>query len=176
MLGVTFEQTPLPGLWLVHHHSAEDARGSFARLFDTEVFAGHGFATPRQTSLSRTSTRGTLRGLHHQRAPAAETKLVTCLAGKVFDVVADLRPESPAYRRWHAVELHTQSPSLLIPPGCAHGFLTLTNDVAMLYHIDVDHDPTSAAGARWNDPALAIDWPFAPTTINPRDAAWPDLP
>lgn len=172
---MTFEETPLAGVWLVRASPFEDERGSFARLFSTDEFAEHGLAVPRQTSLSRTDTRGTLRGLHYQRPPSGETKLVTCLAGRVFDVVADLRPASPTFRRWHGVELTADAPSLLVPPGCAHGFLTLGDAVAMLYHIDVAHDPAAAAGVRWNDPALAIGWPFAPTLLNARDAAWPDL-
>jgi dTDP-4-dehydrorhamnose 3,5-epimerase len=174
-VGVRFEETPLPGVMLVQNCPAEDERGAFTRLFATDAFASHGLAVSRQTSLSRTARQGTLRGLHFQRPPAAETKLVTCLAGRVFDVVADLRPASAGFRRWFGIELHADGPSLLIPPGCAHGFLTLTGAVAMLYHIDVDHDPTAATGVRWNDPALAIAWPFPPVLLGARDAAWPDL-
>jgi dTDP-4-dehydrorhamnose 3,5-epimerase len=168
------EQTALPGVLLLHSDPAEDPRGNFARLscVATLEAAGISFA-PRQTSLARTPRRHTLRGLHYQAAPAAETKIIHCLTGKVFDVALDLRPESQTYRRAHAVELGG-TVGLLIPPGCAHGLLTLTDDVLVLYQIDRDHDPAAARGVRWNDPGFDIPWPARPSLLSPRDAAWPD--
>jgi dTDP-4-dehydrorhamnose 3,5-epimerase len=168
--------TALPGVLRVAAEPACDARGSFTRVFCASRFAALGvdFA-PRQTSVSHSALRFTLRGLHWQRAPAEETKLVTCVAGAAFDVVVDLRPSSPSYRAVLTTELQEyDGMAVLIPPGCAHGLLTLTDDTVVLYHIDRDYDPACAAGARWNDPAFAIPWPFAPSVISARDAAWPD--
>jgi dTDP-4-dehydrorhamnose 3,5-epimerase len=170
-------QTPLPGVVRLRPEAACDARGSFARLSCVATLAAHGIAfSPRQTSLSRSSRRGTLRGLHFQAAPSAETKIVHCIAGAVFDVALDLRPASPTFRRAFATELDAASGlGVLVPPGCAHGLLTLTDDAAVLYQIDCDHDPQRARGVRWNDPGFEIDWPFQPETISDRDAAWPDF-
>jgi dTDP-4-dehydrorhamnose 3,5-epimerase len=168
--------TALPGVLRIATDPARDARGSFTRLSCATAFAeaGIGFA-PRQVSLSRTAQRGTLRGLHFQIAPSDETKLVTCVAGAVFDVVVDLRPASPSYRQVLITELRGEdSGAVLVAPGCAHGVLTLTDDAAVLYQIDRDHDPACARGVRWNDPAFAIPWPFSPMLVAPRDAAWPD--
>jgi dTDP-4-dehydrorhamnose 3,5-epimerase len=169
--------TPLPGVVLLQPATARDARGSFARLSCVATLAAHGIAfSPRQTSLSRSARRGTLRGLHFQMAPSEETKIVHCVAGVVFDVALDLRPASPTFRRAFATELGAASgQGLLVPAGCAHGLLTLTDDAAVLYQIDRDHDPQRARGVRWNDPGFQIGWPFPPETISDRDAAWPDF-
>lgn len=168
--------TALPGVLRIEADPARDARGSFSRLFCAASFAALGLDfSPRQTSVSRTAARGTLRGLHFQVPPSEETKLVSCMAGAVFDVVVDLRLDSPSYRRVVTTELRADDGvSLLIAPGCAHGVLTLSDDAVLLYHIDRDYDAARASGVRWNDPAFAIPWPFPPTVIAERDAAWPD--
>jgi dTDP-4-dehydrorhamnose 3,5-epimerase len=168
--------TLLPGVVLLQPTVAHDTRGSFARLSCVATLAAHGIAfSPRQTSLSRSARRGTLRGLHFQAAPSEETKIVHCIAGAVFDVVLDLRPGSPTFRRAFATELSAANgQGLLVPAGCAHGLLTLTDDAAVLYQIDRDHDPQRAHGVRWNDPAFEIGWPFSPEVISDRDTAWPD--
>jgi dTDP-4-dehydrorhamnose 3,5-epimerase len=170
--------TPLPGIFVLRSDAADDARGSFRRLSCVSTLAAHGtgFAS-RQTSVSRSARRGTLRGLHFQTPPSAETKIVHCVAGAVFDVALDLRPDSPTFRHAFSIELSASNgDGVLIPPGCAHGMLTLTDDAAVLYQIDRDYDPASASGVRWNDPAFAIAWPFPPVTMSDRDAAWPDFP
>jgi len=169
--------TPLPGVMLVRAEPACDERGSFARLRCTATLAQHGIEfVPRQTSLSRSRRRGTLRGMHFQMPPSAETKLVQCLAGVIFDVALDLREGSPTFRRAFHAELSADNGlGLLIPRGCAHGMLTLSDDVAVLYHIDCDYDPGRSSGVRWNDPAFGIAWPMAPLTMSERDAAWPDF-
>jgi dTDP-4-dehydrorhamnose 3,5-epimerase len=168
--------TTLDGVLRLGTEPSRDERGCFTRVFCASHFAALGLDfMPRQTSVSHSAQRGTLRGLHFQRAPAGETKLVACVAGAAFDVVVDLRPTSPTYRAAVTTELHAaDGTAVLIPPGCAHGLLTLTDDTVVLYHIDRDYDPARAAGARWNDPAFAIPWPFAPLVISTRDAAWPD--
>lgn len=169
--------TPLRGVVLLQSDAMTDARGSFGRLSCVATLAAHDIRfAPRQTSLSRSDRRGTLRGMHFQSEPAVETKLVHCIAGAVFDVALDLRPGSPTFRRAFAAELTaTNGQGLLVPAGCAHGLLTLTDDAAVLYQIDRDYDPGCARGVRWDDPAFAIPWPSSPVVLSDRDAAWPDF-
>jgi dTDP-4-dehydrorhamnose 3,5-epimerase len=169
--------TPLPGVLLLEGDGAHDDRGSFGRLSCVATLAVHGIDfSPRQTSISRSARRGTLRGMHFQAAPSAETKIVHCIAGAIFDAVLDLRPHSPTFRRAFSARLSaTNGTGLLVPPGCAHGLLTLTDGAAVLYQIDRDHDPDRARGVRWNDPAFEIGWPSLPVMISGRDAAWPDF-
>jgi dTDP-4-dehydrorhamnose 3,5-epimerase len=171
------EPTPLAGVLRLRSAGAADARGSFTRLSCVASLAAAGTVfAPRQASLSRSRLRGTLRGMHFQRAPSAETKIVHCVAGAVFDVALDLRPDSQTFRRAFATELSAaDGGGVLIPAGCAHGLLTLTDDAAVLYQIDRDHDPDRSAGVRWNDPAFAIPWPFPPAALSDRDATWPDF-
>jgi dTDP-4-dehydrorhamnose 3,5-epimerase len=171
------ETTDLPGVMLLRTRSADDDRGSFTRLGCVSTLERLGVSfTARQVSLSRTPRAGTLRGLHFQRPPSAETKIVHCIAGTVFDVVLDLRADSPGFRRSLCMELSAErGVGLLIPPGCAHGLLTLSDDVSILYQIDHDYDPAAASGVRWNDPVFAIPWPMPPSKISERDCAWPDF-
>jgi dTDP-4-dehydrorhamnose 3,5-epimerase len=171
-----FSATAIPGVAVVDAEPRTDERGAFARLHCPEEFAaaGHPF-TPAQTSLSRNPHAGTLRGLHYQRPPHAEVKLVRCVRGRVFDVAVDLRPDSPAHRRWIAVELSADNArALLIPEGVAHGFLTLEPDTDVLYQIAPMFTPGHEAGVRWDDPAFAIDWPRPPALMSSRDATYPD--
>jgi dTDP-4-dehydrorhamnose 3,5-epimerase len=169
--------TPLCGVVLLETRTGQDARGSFSRLSCVATLAANGIAfAPVQTSLSRSPRRGTLRGLHFQAAPSGETKIVHCVAGAVYDVALDLRLDSPTFRRSFGTELSAANgQGLLVPAGCAHGLLTLTDDVAVLYQIDRDHDPERARGVRWNDPAFAIAWPSPPALMSDRDATWPDF-
>jgi dTDP-4-dehydrorhamnose 3,5-epimerase len=171
-----FTATKIPGVVVADIEPRTDERGAFARLHCPEEFAaaGHPFV-PAQTSLSRNPHALTLRGLHHQPAPHAETKLVRCVRGRIFDVAVDLRPASPTYLRWTAAELSAENGrALLVPEGVAHGFLTLEPDSDVLYQIAPMHQPGHEAGVRWDDPAFAIAWPARPAVISPRDAAYPD--
>ncbi len=171
------ETTELPGVMKLRTVTATDDRGSFTRLGCVTTLARSGVQfSIRQVSLSRTPQRGTLRGLHLQRPPSAETKIVHCVAGMVFDVVVDLRPDSPSFRHSLCTTLSSEGGlGLLIAPGCAHGLLTLTDDASVLYQIDRDYDPASAFGVRWNDPAFNIPWPMTPSYISDRDRAWLDF-
>jgi len=172
-----FTETAVPGVVVVDIEAREDERGAFARLQCPDEFAaaGHPFA-PAQTSLSRNPHAGTLRGLHYQPAPHAETKLVRVVRGRMFDVALDLRPASATYRQWVAEELSAENGrALLIPEGVAHGFLTLEPDTDVLYQISPTFQPGHEAGVRWDDPAFAIAWPAAPALISPRDATYPDI-
>ncbi|MBP0465550.1 dTDP-4-dehydrorhamnose 3,5-epimerase family protein [Roseomonas sp. PWR1] len=171
-----FRPTPLPGVMEVLPAPSRDARGAFTRLWCAEDFAAAGIGfRPVQASRSDNARRHTLRGMHYQAAPRAEAKLVRCISGRVHDVVLDLRPDSPAHRRWIAVTLSArEGNALFIPPGCAHGFMTLTEDAALDYLIDAPHAPELARGVRWDDPAFGIAWPATPAVMSERDRSWPD--
>jgi dTDP-4-dehydrorhamnose 3,5-epimerase len=169
--------TDIPGVMRVEADPRTDERGAFARLHCPKAFAAGGAPfQPAQTSISRNPRRGALRGMHFQRAPMAETKLVRAVRGRIFDVALDLRPESPTYLKWTAAELSAEAMNaLLIPQGVAHGFLTLEPDTDVLYQIAPAYVPGHEAGVRWNDPAFAIEWPAEPALMSERDATYPDF-
>jgi len=171
------EPTALPDVMLVVAEPHADERGSFARSFDAAIFAAVGLPTHwPQCNVSCNRRRGTLRGMHFQHPPFEEPKLVRCTSGRVFDVAIDLRPGSPAFCRWIGVELSRDKGSaLFIPAGFAHGFLTLEDESDVFYMMGEVFHPEAAAGVRWDDPAFAIKWPFAPVTMSPKDARWPDF-
>lgn len=171
-----FHTTPLAGVLRVESPMHHDNRGSFQRLWCADSFARAGLDfVPHQASLSTNTTRHTLRGLHWQAEPHPEQKLVRCVAGAVWDVAVDLRPDSATYLCWHGQELSaTNGLALFLPRGVAHGFLTLTDLALVDYLIDQPHTPEAARGARWNDPAFAISWPHAPALMSDRDQSWRD--
>ncbi len=169
-----FRPTPLPGLVEVEATPQRDSRGAFARAFCGTEFAAAGIDFhPVQTNLSTNPAALTLRGLHYQAPPFAEAKLVRAVAGRAFDVAVDLRP-GPTRGLWHGVELSAERMNaLFIPPGFAHGFLTLEPGTTLLYQMSPAHVPGHAAGLRWDDPALAIAWPGTPVVISEADQALP---
>ena len=168
--------TAIAGVTEVLAERHRDARGAFMRSWCRESFAAAGLDfAPVQASLSENPRRYTLRGLHFQAPPAGEQKLVRCLRGAVYDVALDLRPGSPTQLAHVALRLDAATGNaLFIPRGCAHGFLTLTDDALVEYLIDAPHLPAAARGMRWDDPAFAIPWPAAPQVISDRDRDWPD--
>ena len=173
-----FEPLPLAGAFLVRPEPVEDARGFFARLYCRETFAANGLDPALdQVSVSFNAGAGTLRGLHLQRPPQAETKLVRVTAGAIWDVIVDVRAGSPTFGRWEAVALSAANRSqLYIPAGFAHGFQSLTDGAEVLYHISVPYRPELQAGVRWDDPDLAIPWPDpAAAILSDRDRALPPL-
>ena len=172
-----FTESPLSGAYVVDMERLTDERGFFARSYCADEFAARRFGPElRQCSVSYNARKGTLRGMHYQGAPHEEHKLVRCTAGAIFDVIVDIRPTSPTYRRWFGAELTmVNRRSLFIPPGFAHGFVTLTDDTEVYYMISVAHAPKFSRGIRWNDPAFAIEWPLTPAVISDRDAACPLL-
>ena len=171
------ERLGIPDVVAVVSRSHGDARGSFTETWRASILAEAGFDRPFvQENLARTARAGQLRGLHFQRAPHAQDKLIQVLAGRIYDVAVDIRPGSPTFGGWVGVLLTSDEPtSLLIPRGFAHGYLTLTDDCAVLYKVSAYYAPDAEAGLAWNDPALAIDWPMptAEITTNDRDAHWP---
>jgi dTDP-4-dehydrorhamnose 3,5-epimerase len=171
------EPAAVVGVMLVSVEPHVDDRGLFARTYDAATFAAAGLPVNwPQCNVSWNRSRGTLRGMHYQRAPFEEPKLVRCTAGRIFDVAIDLRSGSPTYCRWVGVELSRERRNaLLVPAGCAHGFLTLEDEAEVFYMMGEVFHPEAAAGVRWNDPAFGIEWPLAPTTMADRDASWPDF-
>lgn len=170
-------QTTLAGLQVVDTEPVGDARGSFERLFCAQAWAPlRGSMQFVQVNLSTTCQRGTVRGMHFQRAPAAEAKLIRCVRGQVYDVAVDLREGSPTFLRWHAVELRADEPrEVFIPEGFAHGFQTLSDDAQLLYFHTAAWTPACEGGIRPDDPRLAIDWPLPVTAISDRDRTHPLL-
>jgi dTDP-4-dehydrorhamnose 3,5-epimerase len=168
---------PLEGVRLLQLAPRYDERGFFARAFCRTTLTELDIDLPVvQANLSRSRARGTLRGMHYQLPPSAETKLVLCLTGAIWDCVLDLRRGSPSFGRWTAAELSAENHrAMLVPPGCAHGFLTLEPDSLVLYFVSAAHDPARERGVRWNDPAFAIAWPFEPRVVSARDRAHPDF-
>lgn len=171
------EATEIPGVMRIEAEPHVDARGAFARLYCPDEFAAAGIEDfrPVQVNLSRNTARHTLRGLHFQRAPHAEAKLVQVAHGEIFDVAVDLRPNSPTYRRWIGARLDAESMTgLYIPEGCAHGFLTLEPETDVLYLMGRMFEPGHDEGLRWDDSAIGVVWPARPVVISERDASYPD--
>jgi dTDP-4-dehydrorhamnose 3,5-epimerase len=171
---MNFIETPLEGAFIVDLALHQDDRGFFARSYCSEEFAAKGLGPPLlQCSVSYNTLKGTLRGMHYQGAPYEEHKLVRCTGGAIFDVIVDIRRDSPSYRRWFGTHLNSENRrALFIPPGFAHGFVTLSDHAEVYYMISVPHAPEFGRGFRWNDPAFAIEWPVAPRVISARDAAF----
>lgn len=169
--------TELPGAFLIEPARHDDERGAFVRHWCRRTLARHGLDCDwRQGGTALNRTAGTVRGLHFQAAPHAETKLVRCVRGGAFDVIVDLRPDSPRFGRWFSVTLSPEDGrALFVPAGMAHGYQTLADETEMTYAISADHAPDSARGVRWDDPALAIPWPLPVSVISARDRALPTL-
>jgi dTDP-4-dehydrorhamnose 3,5-epimerase len=170
-----FEDLPIAGAKLMRLTEHQDERGFFARLYEQERFASEGImAALPQANLSYNAKRGTLRGLHFQKSPGEETKVVRCLTGRIFDVLLDLRIGSPTHRQWHGVELSGENRlALCVPAGCAHGFITLSDEAELLYLMSSPHSADLASGLRFDDPWHGIQWPIKPTLISERDRSWP---
>ena len=154
----------------------EDERGFFARTWSQKEWAAQGLDSRLlECNVSFNKRAGTLRGMHYQTAPYAQAKLVRCTAGALFDVIVDLRPDSPTHKQWVGVELSAENGrSLFIPEGLAHGFQTLADGTEVLYQMSEVYAPECARGVRWDDPAFGIEWPRAVTVIYERDASYPD--
>ncbi len=172
-----FTETSLPGAYIIDIARHEDERGFFARSFCEQEFAAHGLQTRWvQCNVSFNHRRGTLRGMHYQASPHEEEKLVRCTRGALHDVIIDLRPDSPAYRRHVGVDLTEDNRRMLyIPKGFAHGFITLADDTEAFYQMGQFYVPDAGRTLRWNDPAFGIAWPEPVTVIADRDRDAPDF-
>ncbi len=192
-----FIETKLKGAFIIEPERIEDERGFFARTYCRREFESHGL-NPNvvQCNTSYNKKRGTLRGMHYQVGPYEEAKLVSCMRGAIYDVIIDLRSDSPTYRQWLSVELNSLSSAhrspltadsayrslltahfkmLYIPEGFAHGFLTLTDNTEVFYQMSEFYYPECVRGVRWNDPAFSIQWPVAVSIISNRDRDYPDF-
>lgn len=169
--------TPLGGVKTINRQQLRDERGHFARLFCANALADAGWASPiAQINESWTARQGSLRGMHYQEPPFADAKLVTCVRGAVRDVALDVRKGSPTFLRWHAETLSADNGrALLLPPGCAHGFQALTDDVLLIYCHSFRYTPSADAGIQPLDPRLAIDWPLPIADMSERDRTRPPL-
>ena len=172
-----FHQTALPGVWEIDIEPETDQRGFFARSWCRKEFESRGLsAAVAQCSVSFNSSQGTLRGLHYQEAPHRETKLVRCTRGSIYDVVLDLRPDSPTFTKWIAATLSSENHRMVyVPEGCGHGFLTLQDETEVYYQMSDFFDAGSARGVRWDDPCFQIEWPTYPTVISERDRSYQDF-
>jgi len=172
-----FLPTPLGGAYVIELEQLDDERGFFARAFCQNEFRAHGLdPVIAQCNISFNCKRGTLRGLHYQTEPHAEAKVVRCTRGAAWDVIVDLRDNSPTRHKWFATELSAENRrSLYVPKGFAHGFQTLVDDTEVLYQMSEFYHPESARGLRWDDPSLAIPWPGPSPVISFRDLEFPTL-
>ncbi|GAB4293621.1 MAG: dTDP-4-dehydrorhamnose 3,5-epimerase [Oscillatoriaceae cyanobacterium] len=170
-----FLETKLKGAYLIETEPVTDDRGCFARTFCEQEFAAKGLKTHLvQCNISFNHKKGTLRGMHYQIAPYQEAKLVRCTKGAIYDVIIDIRPDSPTFKQWSAAELTADNRRLVyIPEGFAHGFQTLEDNTEVFYQMAEFYHPESARGIRWDDPAFGIEWPSEASVISPKDTSYP---
>ena len=172
-----FTETDLSGAFVVDIEKREDTRGFFARGWCANEFKVNGL-TERivQSNISFNHKRGTLRGMHYQQAPYEEAKLVRCTRGAIYDVIIDLRPGSPTFKKWIGVELTCENHRMLyVPETFGHGFITLEDATEVMYHVSQFYTPNAERGIRWNDPVFGVEWPLEPAVISDKDAGWPDF-
>jgi dTDP-4-dehydrorhamnose 3,5-epimerase len=172
-----FTETPLKGAYVIDLERRGDERGFFARAFCEREFAGQGLV-PRfvQANNSLSAQKGTLRGMHYQLAPKAETKVIRCIRGALYDMILDLREDSPTFGRSFGAELTGENRRMMyVPKGFAHGFLTLDDDTETFYFVDEFYAPESERGVRWDDPRFAIPWPAQPVVISAKDRQYRDF-
>lgn len=172
-----FTESPLQNAWILEIEPRGDERGYFARTFCRNELEAHGLdATIVQSNSSYSRDAGTLRGMHYQKAPAEETKLIRCLRGSIFDVIIDLRPDSSTYLQSYGIELTADNLRMLyIPKGFAHGFMTLQDHTEVLYMVGEYYTPNCEDGLRYNDPKFNIEWPVEPSVVSEKDQNWPDF-
>jgi dTDP-4-dehydrorhamnose 3,5-epimerase len=172
-----FHETNLPGAYLIEIERREDERGFFARSWCQREFTEHGLnAQLVQCNVSFNHRKGTLRGMHFQAAPYAEVKIVRCTAGAIYDVMIDLRPDSPTFKQHFGAELTPENHRMLyIPEGFAHGYITLSDNTEIVYQVSQFYAPEAARGVRWNDPAFGLQWPLTVEVISERDATYDDF-
>lgn len=172
-----FQETHLRGAYIIDIEKREDQRGFFARSWCQREFEEQGLSAQIvQANIAYNRLRGTLRGMHYQHPPYAEIKLIRCTRGAIYDVIVDLRPDSPTYCQWIGVELTAANYRMLyVPEGFAHGYQTLADDVEVVYQVSQFYTPGAEGGARYNDPAFGIEWPVEVSLISDKDRTWADF-
>ena len=172
-----FTETVLKGAYIIEIKKLEDERGFFGRSFCRREMEEHGLkADIVQANTSVSLKKGTLRGMHFQVEPHQEAKLIRCVRGSIYDVIIDLRPESPTFKKWFGVELSADNYKMFyIPENFAHGFMSLTDNVEVYYNVTAFYTPGAEKGIRWNDKAFNIEWPFEPLVISDKDRGHPDF-
>lgn len=170
-----FSETALSGAYIIEPEKINDLRGSFARVWCRRELEQHGLKGDlAQSNIGFSYRKGTLRGLHFQRVPHAEVKIVRCTRGSMFDVIVDLRTESPTYKRWFGAELNDENRRMIyVPEGFAQGYMTLADNTEMNYHTSEFYSADAASGVRYDDPVIGIRWPLAVTVISEQDRNWP---
>ena len=172
-----FEPTPLDGAYLIHLDRRGDERGYFARAFCAHEFAEHGLEMRYvQANICVNAQAGIVRGMHFQRPPHAEVKLVRCFGGAIYDAIVDLRPASPTYRQWFGAELSLENGAMMyVPQGFGHGYQALTDGAVVHYMVSADYTPDAEGGVRHDDPSIAVRWPLPISDMSAKDRAWPLL-
>jgi dTDP-4-dehydrorhamnose 3,5-epimerase len=172
-----FTELDLPGAWLIAPEPQVDDRGLFRRHFCADEFAQHGITVAvKQGNISENPQSGTLRGFHFQVAPDDETKTLSCISGALYDIFVDLRPSSPTFMKWQAVELSAADRrSLHVPAGCANAWLTTAPDTSVHYYMSKSYNPSAGRGFRYNDPVFGFKWPAPPRVISDKDRGYPDF-
>ena len=170
-----YTPTKLSGVYLIDLEKREDARGYFARCWCASEFAEHGLPPFVQTNMSLCRNKGTIRGMHYQVAPYGEAKYMRCIAGAICVVAVDIRPSSPSYKQWIAVELSAANRrATFVPDGLAHAYQAMTDDAEVMYSASRAYAPGAERGIRWNDPAFSIEWPIREAIVSDKDSKWPD--
>jgi len=174
---MTFHETKLPGVFEIYLEPKSDERGFFARSWCQREFKEHGLnPVTVQCNVSFNEKKATLRGMHYQAEPHPEAKLVRCTQGAIYDVVVDLRPKSPTFKKWIGIALTAANRQMIyVPEGCGHGFLTLEDETEVFYQMSEFYHPELSRGVRWNDAAFDIEWPAQPAVISDRDQTYPDF-
>jgi len=172
-----FNKTSLKDAYVLELEKFEDERGFFARAFCKNEFSDHDIKFPvAQANISFTKQKGTLRGMHYQTSPHEEAKLIRCTKGSIYDVIIDVRNDSPTYKKWFGAVLSDDNYKMMyVPEGFAHGFLTLEDDIEVTYMVSEFYAPGAEKGIRWNDPAFNIDWPTEVKVVSEKDKNWPDF-
>jgi len=172
-----FKETKLKGAYIIELEPVKDERGFFARSFCQKEFEKHGIkVNVVQCNISYNKKKGTLRGMHYQVSPYQEAKIVSCVRGAIYDVIIDLRPDSPTYCQWLAVELSAENYKMFyISEGFAHGFQTLEDNTVVFYQMSEFYHPECARGVKWDDPAFGIKWPLSNRIISEKDMDYPDF-
>jgi dTDP-4-dehydrorhamnose 3,5-epimerase len=170
-----FTQTSIEGVFILDVKRNEDERGFFGRIWCRKEFEENGIKLDiLQINTAVSYSKGTLRGMHYQEAPYAETKVVRCTKGSVFDVALDIRPASRTFKKWFGIELSSENQRMLVvPPGCAHGYQTLEDETELMYITSEFYNPPAAKGLRYNDQAFDIKWPLQASIVSQADANWP---